>query len=942
MNKYKITLVILGSLLTITNCKTLDKVADTTPTSHQEVVYWQDLSIYRVNAEVPRATFIAYDSADKLLTDNYADSPYYKLLNGDWHFKWSANPAAVPAGFYNSDYNITGWDKIPVPANWQIHGYDYPIYTNIKYPFPINPPFVPQDDNPTGAYRTTFSVPADWEDQQVFLHFGSVNSGFYLWINGQEVGYSEGTKTPTEFNISKFIKPGDNLLAAKVIRHTDGSYLEDQDFWRVSGIERDVHLHTAPNIHIRDFFAKTTLINDYKDGVLDLSIDVVNKDAFAQTLKINVQFNDDAGNTVAKTTQSVILMAGEESVIHKLITIADVAAWSAESPNLYQLSISAEYSDDTPTQHIGEQIGFRSVELNNGQFWVNGKAILFKGVNRHEHNERTAHVVSREDMLADVKMLKEHNINAVRTAHYPNDPYFYHLADKYGIYVIGDANIESYGFQYEPEDTPANKPEFEGMHLDRLKRMVERDKNHPSIIFWSMGNEAGDGINYVKGYKWIKQRDDSRLVKYERAEQKSIYTKDTEPHTDAMTWMYHDVKRIKKEYLGKYPDRPFFWAEYSHAMGNSNGNFKEYWDMVRSERQMQGGFIWDWMDQGLVKKDANGNEYWAYGGDFEPEGVFNDGNFCLNGLVNPDRSPHPSLFEVKKVYQDLHISKVGKAQFELYNERFFNNTSDTNLSWRLIEDGLVVKTGKTNVVVKPQSKKRINLDKQLSRLKSGKEYFINFYATAKNKQPLIDKDHLVASEQILLQKGVQAKFDVSGSEKIAINKTGENTVINAEPARLTFNAQGFLSSYLFDQKELIQQPLMFNLWRAPTDNDFGGAKNNLPMRGKAWKDSTLNQQGLGINIVSVKPDLVTLEQVITLKESDSTATYRYTVNGQGEVKVAVDFDFAGKGKFSEIPRIGSNFQMPVEFDQVIYYGRGPHENYWDRKTLGFTRVKSRA
>jgi len=732
---------------------------------------------------------------------------------------------------------------------------------------------------------------------------------------------------------------GDNILAAKVIRYTDGSYLEDQDFWRVSGIERDVYLHTAPNAHVRDFFAKTTLENHYKDGVLNLAIDMTNKDSLAQSVKVVIKLSDSDGKVVAEESHSTMLIAGEEQTLNETIRVDNVAVWSAETPHLYQLSITTEYSDNTATQFIGEQIGFKKVELNNGQFWVNGKPILFKGVNRHEHDERTAHVVSRESMLADVKLLKENNINAVRTSHYPNDPYFYHLTDKYGIYVIDEANIESHGFHYAPEDTPANKPEFEGMHLDRLKRMVERDKNHPSIIFWSMGNEAGDGINYVKGYQWIKQRDDSRLVKYERAEQQSIYTKDTEPHTDAITWMYHHVNKLKKQYLGKYPNRPFFWAEYSHAMGNSNGNFKEYWDMVRSEHQMQGGFIWDWMDQGLVKKDDSGNEFWAYGGDFEPEGMHNDGNFCLNGLVNPDRSPHPGLFEVKKVYQNLHFSKVGKTEFELYNEQFFIDSSGSDISWRLIEDGLVVKTGQVNTVADPQSSERFSLTKQLPKLIAGKEYFINFYATAKGRDPLVTKGHLLASEQILLQRGTATKFNDRSSGKVAVTKEGENTIVSAGPAKLTFDTSGYLSSYQYQQTKLMLQPLKFNLWRAPTDNDFGG-ENTLPKRGKAWKDSTLNQQGQGIRIESIKPGLVTLEQKVILKESGSSVTYLYNINGKGEVRVDVAFDFEGKGKFSEIPRIGSNFQMPVEFDQVTYYGRGPHENYWDRKTSAFVGIYS--
>ncbi|PKI16648.1 glycoside hydrolase family 2 TIM barrel-domain containing protein [Colwellia sp. 12G3] len=958
MNKNKLTLAVLTGLMALSGCNSNQDSAKAQNTADAKNVteqadYWQDLSVFKVNTEEPRATFIAFDSADKVANEDYASSLNYKLLNGNWKFNWSENPSSVPADFFKPEFDVTSWDELPVPANWQMHGYDYPIYTNIEYPFPKNPPFVPEDDNPTGAYRTNFTVPTDWDGQQVFLHFAGVNSGFYLYINGQEVGYSEGSKTAAEFNITQYLTAGDNVLAAKVIRHTDGSYLEDQDFWRVSGIERDVYLHTAPNTHVRDFFAKTTLENNYQDGVLNLAIDVANKDEFAQSVKININLSDAKGNVVATKSTSVIVMAGKEQTINQVLNVEDVASWSAETPNLYQLTIETQYSDDTPAQFMGEQIGFKTVELSKGQFLVNGQPILFKGVNRHEHDERTAHVVSREAMLADVKLLKENNINAVRTSHYPNDPYFYHLADKYGLYVIDEANIESHGFGYAPDDTPANKPEFEGMHLDRLKRMVERDKNHASVTFWSMGNEAGDGINYVKGYDWIKQRDDSRLVKYERAEQKSIYTKETRPHTDAMTWMYHNVDKIKKEYIGKYPNRPFFWAEYSHAMGNSNGNFKEYWDMVRSERQMQGGFIWDWMDQGLIKEDENGNEFWGYGGDFEPEGVYNDANFVLNGLINPDRTPHPGLFEVKKVYQDLHFSKVGKTQYELYNENFFVDSSSNDIAWRLTEDGIVIKTGQVNVIAQPQSTASFDLAKQLPSFKAGKEYFINFYATAKGEHPLVDKGHLLASEQIQLQKGAVVKFDqqVAGDVTVVQNADSSDisTVVNAGSASLRFDKAGYLASYKVDQTELLKEPLKFNLWRAPTDNDFGGDKKSFVKRAKLWKDATLNQVGQGIKVLSTKPNSLVLEQTVTLAEVDSSVTYQYSINGQGEVKIDVAFNFAGnanekvkvegvkgkQSKFSAIPRIGTNFQIPVDFDQVTYYGRGPHENYWDRKTSAF-------
>jgi len=944
MNYKNFMLAALPALITVSGCDNsptnLEQPANVSKTAQE---HWQNLSVYKINTETPRASFVRYDSIDKLGTDNYQSSPYFLLLNGNWKFKWAKNPSQSPKNFFTSNYDDSEWDELPVPSNWQMHGYDYPIYTNIEYPFEKNPPFVPQDENATGAYRSTFTVPDAWEDKQIFMHFGAVNSAFYLWVNGREVGYSEGSKTPAEFNITDYLVEGENTFAVRVIRHSDGSYLEDQDFWRVSGIERDVYLHAASATHVSDFFAKTTLADNYQDGELNLSIDVANKGSKAQTLKIKTQLFDSQGTIVANSDQSVIVLAQDSETVSQRFKIKDVEAWSAETPNLYQLAITTEYEDGSNQEFIGEQIGFRSVELKDGQFLVNGKAILLKGVNRHEHDDRTAHVVTKEDMLADVKMLKENNINAVRTSHYPNDPYFYHLTDKYGLYVIDEANIESHGFHYAPKDTPAAKPEFEGMHLDRIQRMVERDKNHPSIIFWSMGNEAGDGINFVKGYDWIKQRDNSRLTIYERAEQQSAYTKETRPHQDAVTWMYKPVPKLKKEYINKYPDRPFFWVEYSHAMGNSNGNFKEYWDLVRSERQLQGGFIWDWMDQGLIKTNADGTEFWAYGGDFEPEGMHNDGNFCLNGLVNPDRTPHPGLFEVKKVYQEIHASPIGDRVFELYNERFFADSSDLEISWRLLKDGRVIKTGATNEIIAPQATVQLDLSNELGTFETASEYFINFYANKNRSDDIFNDSHLLATDQIMLQQGELNSFSTDETASVNVDTNETNTVVTAQNSSLSFNDQGYLTSFLFKGDELLKEPLKFNLWRAPTDNDFGG-KNTLPKRAKAWKNASNNQQANGIRVVSNSNGTAVLEQVVDLSDAESSVVYRYTINSAGELKVDVDFRFnpsAEKAvKYSEIPRIGTNFQIPSNYSNVSYYGRGPHENYWDRKTSALVGIYS--
>ncbi|QSX32667.1 DUF4981 domain-containing protein [Shewanella avicenniae] len=892
---------------------------------------WEDLSVFQVNTLPPHATFMRYDSPQKLVNDDYKTSPYFQSLNGTWKFKWAKNPFTYTDNFYNTDFNDGEWDNIPVPSNWQMHGYDYPIYTNIDYPFEVNPPFVPKEDNPTGHYRQAFYVDKAWQGKRVVLHFGAVKSAFYLWINGHQVGYSEGSKTPVEFDISQYLTAGKNVLAAKVIRFSDGSYLEDQDFWRLSGIERDVYLYATPQVFVSDFFAKTTLSDDYKDGVLGLEIEANNSKPAPQSLTLTTEILDQNGKLVSSQQRSVMIAAGQKLTVKQSFNVANVKTWSAESPNLYQLRIKTDYQDGQPSDFIGTEIGFRRIELEDEQVLVNGQPILFKGVNRHEHDERTGHVVSRESMLLDVQLMKQNNINAVRTSHYPNDPYFYHLADKYGLYIIDEANIETHGFTFEPDKTPANKPEFHDVHMNRIKRMVERDKNHPSIIFWSMGNEAGDGPNFKDAYHWTKFRDNSRLAFYEKAENpRSGFS---EYHTDAVGWMYASMEEIKRDFLGKDPFRPFIWAEYAHAMGNSTGNLKELWDLVRSERQMQGGFIWDWVDQGLIKRDKEGNEFWAYGGDFEPSHVHNDANFCLNGLVNPDRTPHPGLFEVKKIYQDVHFSQVSDGEFEVFNEQFFTSLKELSVNWTLLKDGVVIKEGKLNLDVAPQEKHRFSLPNNIGKLDAGAEYFINFYVRTKSASLAVPKGHLIAVEQLPLSANdnMQSNLlsDDHSSVDLQVVDMGGVLEILAKDARLSFDEQGFLTSYQLNGQQLLSAPLKLNFWRAPTDNDFG---NQLPIRAKSWRLATDNQVGKGVKIVRQSKKAVELAQLIELKEVNSTASVQYVIASTGVLSVNVQFKFRGDDSLSELPRIGLKFQMPSSYQAVKYYGRGPFENYPDRKS----------
>ena len=708
---------------------------------------WEDLSVFSVNTEDPHATFYPFSNENNLLSLDLTKSELYKSLNGTWDFKLFSNADSLPKMFFSNNFNKSNWQKIPVPSNWQFHSDDFPLYTNIIYPYKINPPYMPKDYNPIGLYHRKFELKKGWDDKEIFIHFGAVNSAFYIWINGTKVGYSEGSKTPAEFNLTNVLKQGENTIVLQVIRWSDGTYLEDQDFWRLSGIERGVFLYAQPKVALRDFFIKTNLSDNLKKSDVKIDVDIKNYNDFDSKLTVQSKLYDKKNKIIKTFIEDVEIKALSSLKVNLSEEILEPLLWSAEQPNLYYLTTTL-IQDGKETQAIGQQVGFRKIELKSGQILVNKQPILFKGVNRHEHDEFTGHVVSKESMLKDIEIMKQNNINAVRTSHYPNDPYWYELCNKYGIYLIDEANVESHGFGYQKDKTPAYKPEFEAMHMDRWERMVNRDKNHPSIIMWSLGNEAGDGPTFVKGYDWIKKFDDSRLVFYERTSDRSDLKRmgiDLKPHTDFLGWMYATMTQIKKEYLNKFSDRPFIWAEYSHAMGNSNGNISDLWEMVHQERQMQGGFIWDFVDQGLAEYDDKGNKYWKYGGDYAPSNYHNDTNFCMNGLVNPDRTFHPAMAEIKKVYQDVKFSLESISEnikIKLDNQYFFTNLNEFEFKYEIIKDGVIIKIGKFNLDLEPQSSKVITLsldDNLLDELKKeeglkAKDYHLNLFGIQKKRR----------------------------------------------------------------------------------------------------------------------------------------------------------------------------------------------------------------
>lgn len=896
---------------------------------------WENPEIFQQNRENASATFYSYSSKEKALINDPSKEEYIKSLNGKWKFQYTSEKINSNNKFYKLGFDDWNWDEIPVPGNWEMYGYGYPNYTNGEYPFITNPPFINESQNATGSYITYFLLPESWKYKEIYIQFGSVKSGYYLWVNGEKVGYSQDSKLPSEFNITSYIRPGKNKIALQVFKFTDGSYLEDQDFWRLSGIQRDVNLFSKSKTHINDFFAKPSLNENYQNGVFNLEVKVKNTaKQKVNNYSLKYQIIDAQGNEVL-SDQTIFGIEGTSKKLLFSGEVPNVRKWSAEQPNLYTLVLILNNEKGKILEATSIKIGFRTSEIKNGQLLVNGKPILIKGINRHEHNPYFGHVINEQSMLDDIRLMKQFNINAVRTSHYPNDPLWYKLCDQYGIYVYDEANVESHGMGYERTNTLANKPEWEAAHIERIHNMVERDKNHASIIIWSMGNEAGDGPAFLAGYNEIKNLDASRPIHYERAEKE---TDVKEKHTDIIGNMYEKIKTIKETWIGTDNERPFIWCEYSHAMGNSSGNFQEYWDLVYSHPQLQGGFIWDWMDQGIAKYDANGNRYWAYGGHFEPEGVHHDGNFCLNGVVDPDLTPHPGLYEIKKVYQNLKFKNIDISQgkISIKNDYFFKDLNNYTVRWEIITDGIVQNSGFiTPLGVAPQSEKEFSFE--IPVLDKNAEYFLNLYALQTSVNELIPFGHIVASEQFSFGNFKSSKNSFLSTTSVELKDgVDEITVLGNDFTINLSKKSGAITSYKLNGYELIKEPMVFDFWRGPTDNDFG---NRMPERAIVWKKAI--DDALIPNITSnvVSKTEISIKTSFQLPTVDGDISINYAIHGNGQIDVDYRFE-AKKDSLPEIPRIGLKLKLPREFDNLNYYGRGPWENYNDRNTSAFVGLYS--
>lgn len=895
---------------------------------------WENSEMIGQNKEPPHATLMPYADAESALENSQSDSPYFLSINGKWKFHWVKMPSDRPKNFYRIDYNDKDWNEISVPSNWQMHGYDIPIYTNIPYPFgKANPPYIPSDNNPVGSYRRKFQVPEDWRGRQIFLHFAGVESAFYVWVNGEKIGYSQGSRTPAEFNITSSVNKGENLVAAEVYRWSDGSYLEGQDFWHLSGIFRDVFLFSTASLHIRDFWVVTELGKNYKDSVLNIKVKVINYGEQPQQCWLEASLFDHRKIHVFTPVEKDLLAGRKEEVsINFSQPIKNPKKWSAEHPELYTFLLTLKDKSGKVIEVVPCQIGFRKIEITGGQLLVNGIPVLIKGVNRHEHDPDFGHSLTSESMVKDIMLMKQFNINAVRTSHYPNDPKWYALCDKYGLYLIDEADIESHGVGYRPERTLANKPEWKKAHLDRTIRMVERDKNHPSVIIWSLGNEGGDGMNFEATSAWIHGRDPTRPVHYERAGEK--------PHTDIICPMYPPPSRLR-DYGMRNLNRPLIMCEYAHAMGNSVGDLSAYWNLILEHKHLQGGFIWDWVDQGLRKrvpdqkkaaKKIKDEYFWAYGGDFGPPGTPSDGNFCMNGLVAPDRTPHPSLYEVKKVYQAIKVKPVNleTGSVEILNMYDFTNLSDFQAFWDLKADNRLLQSGMLpEMDLGPGGKKVVRIPLQKPVLEPGVEYWLSLSFRLAKAKLWTDKGHEVAWEQFKLpwQPPEGSKISLSSLPNLACSEAKEFVTFTGQGFKLEFSKKaGTIYSFKYKGTELIKSGPVPHFWRAPTDNDIG---NNMPERCGVWRNASRDRKIKELRVERISPQAVRITVRYILAANESSCSVEFWVFGSGDI--VIKSRLSPSGNLPELMRFGMQMEMPSGFEAFTWYGRGPQETYWDRK-----------
>ncbi len=886
---------------------------------------WENEKIVDINKEPGHVSFMAYPDAERAIRNDFSKSPWYRSLNGRWKFHYTDDPSGRPVNFFEPGFDDGGWKEIPVPGNWELNGFGLPIYTNIIYPFPKNPPHIDHSFAPVGTYRTGFTVPENWKGKDVILHFGSVTGAMYLYINGKPVGFTKASKLPAEFNITKYLQEGKNILAAQVYRWHDGSYLEDQDFWRLTGIERDVYLVARNAVSIRDFEIRSDLNSTYSNGVFNADIKVNNPDKLEVFAEVELVDYD-----LRKILSLKKALGKNDSSISVGGIVKNVKKWSAETPNLYITLITLKDNKGNIIEVSSHRTGFRKIEISNAQLLVNGKKVMVHGVNRHEHDEVLGHVPTRDLMVRDIQLMKQFNINAVRSSHYPNDPLWLQLCDEFGLYVVDEANIEIHGmgatFQgyLDKSVHPAYLPSWEPSIMDRITRMVERDKNHASVIIWSMGNECGNGKVFFDAYDWIKQRDKSRPVQFEQAGE--------ERNTDIVCPMYPSIGSMKNYAADASKQRPYIMCEYAHAMGNSSGNFQEYFDIIKSSPHMQGGFIWDWVDQGIRTKDENGKTYWGYGGDFGAGHLQNDLNFCANGLVAADRSTHPGIYEVKKVYQDIIFRNKDWKQglITVENNFSFTTLEGFQFKWVLLKSGKEIQSGLFDVSLQPQSSREVKLP--IPAVGSDAEYSLDLYAYTKADAPMIPVGHEMAREQFVDTGNSYFSAVDDSRGDLQIRKDGVMIIFSSGDVSGKFNtANAQWMSYTVKGESVLNAFPEPYFWRAPTDNDFG---NQMPEKLGIWRSAHANRKLVSVRAGEKTADGLTIEVQYKLTDVGALYQVNYTILNNGSLKLEAMLDL-GESQVPEMPRFGMRMQVDREYENISYYGRGPWENYADRKTSAF-------
>jgi beta-galactosidase len=908
---------------------------------------WDNPRVLHLNTEKPHTTMIVYPSADLARTGDPSRSPWVQSLNGTWKFLASPRPGTRPADFFRPDFNDASWSGIAVPGNVETQGHGMPIYVNIGYAFPYDRqnPRPPHDENPVASYRRTFTVPAGWNGRRVLLHFAGVDSAFYVWVNGQKVGYSEDSRTPAEFDITRYLQAGTNTLAVEVYRFSDGSFLEDQDMWRLSGIFRDVYLWSTAVQHVRDFEIHGDLGAAYRDGAVTMKA-FVNNAGGSATGDVTLDLLDAEGRTVVSQTRSYRSPAAGETAIDFSLAVRAPRKWSAETPYLYRALITLKSGSHQVVEVIPATVGFRKVEIRNGRFLVNGQAVLIKGVNRHEHDPQHGHYVPREVMIRDIELMKQHNVNAVRTSHYPNTPEWYELAARYGLYLMDEANIECHGFGTNAQNRLTNDPAWTAAYVDRVERMVERDKNQPAVVFWSLGNECGDGTNMTAAYQWLKHRDPSRPVHYEGSASRNG------PNSDINSFMYPPPATVVRRAQAR-AQIPVILCEYSHAMGNSNGGLKEYWNVFYSGTNAQGAFVWDWVDQGIRQPVPGGSgTFLAYGGWWEDRrAVRNDNNFNQNGLISADRVPHPGLSAIKYVYRYLHAEPVDLATgtIKVTNWHDFINARDEAVGvWEIVgDDGKVAASGdlpELDIVARGEKTFTLPLPAGLPARTSWQhpkqEYWLNVRFMLRDDTLWAKKGHELGWEQweLPFRPSSGTIGDSIPVPALSMRESGHLIRLSSDRVALVFDRlQGTIGSYSYNGVKMLDRGPIPDFWRAMTDNDLGAWKSavNAARKDPKLDVSVWRHAGPSWSVKDVQARRIDDGTAQVIVQADLPLTgakyaMTFTIDGRGEVIVEGAYA-PGAGPVAMMPRAGMELVVSPGFENLRWLGRGPAETYIDRQ-----------